>query len=268
MRSLILYDEVITEYLDNKSTEKYSNHWVFNNIEPNEYLFKQPSYADNEIVKNIYNEIKVILEDFNPLNEEIFNNLFPDYNKIVKESKVLLVVGCPEMYDAMFMEYDNDDYIVFDLINLSKYLKYGYSINKIVTDLLTHEFVHRCIKEKFPNYNERAFTEKLNYITFDEGFAHLLAYKENIKDHDFSNNFYKEKYEKSKLKLKEAISEQDKEKQKSLLQDADVGSYWDKYAAIAGKLYLAQHINELDDIYNKGWKNIINDILNEKEYKL
>ena len=132
---MILYDEVITEYLDNKSSDEYSNHWVFNNIEPNKYLFKKPSYEDNEIVKNIYNEIKAILEDFKPLNEEIFNMLFPYFNRILKESKVLLVVGCPEMYDAMFIEYDNDDYIVFDLINLSKYIKHGYSINKIVTNL-------------------------------------------------------------------------------------------------------------------------------------
>ena len=258
---MILYDEVITEYLDNKSSDEYSNHWVFNNIEPNKYLFKKPSYEDNEIVKNIYNEIKAILEDFKPLNEEIFNMLFPYFNRILKESKVLLVVGCPEMYDAMFIEYDNDDYIVFDLINLSKYIKHGYSINKIVTNLLTHEFVHRCINEKFPNDNERTFTEKLNYITFDEGFAHLLAYKENIKEYDFSTDFYKKKYEKAKLKLKEAIEEQDVEKKEILLQDANVGAYWDKYAAIAGKLYLAQHIDELDYIYNEGWHDIISDIM-------
>ena len=89
----------------------------------------------------------------------------------------------------------------------------------------------------------------------------MLAYKENIKEYDFSTDFYKKKYEKAKLKLKEAIEEQDVEKKEILLQDANVGAYWDKYAAIAGKLYLAQHIDELDYIYNEGWHDIISDIM-------
>lgn len=259
---MILSDEIIEDYLENDDSDKYSNHWIFYNIEPNEYLYKKPDIEKRKIINEIQLEIKNVLNNFEPLNNNIFKSLFPNYKNILNSTKVILVVGCPEVYDAMFMEHNNEEYIVFDLINISRYIEHGYSVDNIMKDLLTHEFVHKCINEKYPFNEELSYIEKLNYITFNEGFAHLLSYKDNIENYDFSGEFYTDKYNTAKEKLKEALEENDSENQAILLQEADVSEdYWNKYAAISGKLFLGKNIRDINRLYNEGWNNIVTKII-------
>ncbi|MGG7164108.1 hypothetical protein [Clostridium ihumii] len=260
---MILNDEIIVDYLKEPSSNKYRNHWIFYNIEPNKYMYDTPSRENVEVVKEIYIKIKIILMNFKPINEDIFKVLFPNYKNVFESTKVLLVVGCPKMYDAMFIEHEDEEYIIFDLINLVNYIKHGHDIEKVLKNLLTHEFVHRCVKEKYPLKENLPYVEKLNYIVFNEGFAHLLAYKDNIKEYDFNSKFYLDKYENAKLKLRNAIKEKNETKQEKWLKEADVGNYWNKFGAISGKLYLAQHIDLLIEIYTNGWRNIIFNIIRE-----
>lgn len=262
---MILNDEIIADYLENDDSDKYSNHWIFYNIEPDEYLYKKPDVEKRKIVKEIQLEVKRVLNNFEPLNNNIFKSLFPNYKNILNSTKVILVVGCPEVYDAMFMEHDNEEYIVFDLINISKYIEHGYNIDKIMKDLLTHELVHKCINERYQLSKELSYIEKLNYITFNEGIAHLLSYKDNIETYDFSLEFYTDKYNNAKEKLKEAFEEKDCEDQVRLLQEADVSEdYWSKYAAISGKIFLGRNIKDISNLYNDGWNNIIGKIIERK----
>ena len=42
---------------------------------------------------------------------------------------------------------------------------------------------------------------------------------------------------------------------------ADTGAYWDKFASIAGMLYLLRHIDDMERIYREGWRNFTARIL-------
>ncbi len=261
---MIINDDIIIDYLNDLSSDKYKNHWVFNNIEQNQYLFEEPSNEHKDSVKVICEEIKSVLNNFTPLNRRLFEELFPSYKEILSKSKVMLVVGCPEPYDAMVMNYKGEDYIVFDLIRFAGYINNGYSLDKLLNQLLTHEFAHKCLMDKYNLSENPTYLEKLNYIMFNEGFAHLLAYKDNIEKYEFKSEDYIERFNKAKIALKDAVKEESPEKQEELLIASDSGPYWDKFASICGKLYLGKNIGSLIGIYEKGWNNIISDILQEE----
>ncbi len=63
--------------------------------------------------------------------------------------------------------------------------------------------------------------------------------------------------------LRTALAETDKQKQKNYSRMADTGAYWDKFASIAGKLYLLRHIDDMKRIYQEGWHDFTARILNE-----
>lgn len=258
---MILEDEIIKKYLIKADYKEYSDHWVFYNIEKDRYLFKEPSYKNEILIQDIYKRIISFLKDFKPFNEEYFNLLFPNFKSILENTPVILTVGCPFPYDAMFREFNGRDYVIFDLIRFSQYAEKGYDLNIIIKILLTHEFTHKCIKEKYPLIKNASYLQKLNYIVFDEGFAHLLSYKDNIKSINFSSENYKDKFQKAKLMLIEAVKEKKEEEQKEWLKKADSGEYWEKFPSICGKLYLADNLSSLSSIYIKGWKYIISDII-------
>ncbi len=50
----------------------------------------------------------------------------------------------------------------------------------------------------------------------------------------------------------EALACTDPEKQQECLIRATAGPYWEKFACITGKLYLAQHRDQLVSIYSEG----------------
>ena len=104
--------------------------------------------------------------------------------------------------------------------------------------------------------NSDSFVDQLKYITFNEAFAHLLAFKDNIEEYDFSN-MIREHYHHSFIRLKEAMEETDIGKQEDLLIQSNSGSYWGKFAAISGKLFLASHIEEVQNLYNSGIDSFI-----------
>lgn len=71
------------------------------------------------------------------------------------------------------------------------------------------------------------------------------------------------KFKAAKDVLRAAVAETDPEKQAFYSKTADGGMYWDKFAPIAGKLYLLRHISELERIYQGGWRNFAAQILND-----
>ncbi|ARC86369.1 hypothetical protein U732_3449 [Clostridium argentinense CDC 2741] len=260
---MIVNDDIIIKYFNNTNCDDYNKHWVFDNIEENQYLFEKPLCENKDIVQDVYKKIKCMLNEFTPVNEKLFRRLFPNFQEVLKRTKVILVVGCPNPYDAMVREYNKEAYVIFDLIRLGEYIKNGHNLENIIQQLLTHEFAHKCIREKYRINDNLSYIEKLNYITFDEGFAHLLSYKEDIENYNFNSEIYIEKFNKSKKVLAQSINEKEIKEQERLLLSANSGAYWDKFASICGKLYLAKHIDSLLEIYEKGWNNIITDILKE-----
>lgn len=258
---MIIDDKVIQDYLNDRPLEGLKNHWVFHKIEPEKYLFETPDSQKKESVSKVYQQLLHTLNDFTPLNEELFKRLFPNYRALLKELNVLFIVGCPEPYDAIFLEHHDKQYIVFDLIRFSTYIEHGYDVQKLVKGLVTHEFIHFCIAKDYPMPNPITYEEQLSYIIFNEGFAHLLAFNECIEEVDWHSLEYNQYYINAKNTLMMALKEEDPKKQSILLEQADSGAYWDKFGAITGKLYLSKHLIDLGAIYQKGYKDMLNAIL-------
>lgn len=257
-------DKLVRDYLQNKLQSEDNTCWIFSNIRVGEYLFEAPSYTEKHHVEKILVIFQYVLLDFKPLNDSIFEELFPTWRKLLKEINIILSVGCPNPYDAFTRTYEGQEYLIFDLIRFNEYKKMGYDIELVIRQIITHEFVHICINNRYPKATNLNYREELEYILFDEGFAHLLSFKEDILDYDF-DELIKTKLPNSISIFKQALVETDLEKQKILLEEADSGSYWDKFAAISGKLYLAKNINQLNKLYCLGPKQFMQLIVEESK---
>ena len=253
---MIIDFTLVNKFLNEDKYREIENHWLFNNIEKGEHLFELPNESQRNEVERILDHIQNNLSDFKPLNEDIFTSIYPEWPQIINDMNVLLVVGCPDPYDAMVMEYGGRQYVIFDLIRLNNYVRLGYNIDSMINQLLTHEISHLCLREKYPVPNSTDYFENLKYIVFDEAFAHILSFNEDIRGYDFTN-IIKEHYSKSLSKLRSALNETDYDKQNELLIQANSGVYWDKFGAISGKLFLARNIEEIVNIYSKGIDNLI-----------
>jgi hypothetical protein len=245
---MIINDYIVTKYL---SEEIIDNHWIFHSIEKGNYLYKTPDPKRREVVSKILLRVKEQLIDFDPQNKKLFSTLFPEWPVTVDKVNVLLVVGCPDPYDAMVRYYDGKQYVVFDLIQLAKYVDLGSDIEGLIKRLITHEIAHICLHNKYPIPISEDYVTLLKYITFDEGFAHILAFSDCIESYDFTG-VIDNHYIKSFSKLQKAIKERNGEKQKALMQQSNSGNYWDKFAAISGKLFLASNIDNIINLYNGG----------------
>ena len=249
---------IIDSYLNGK--HDYSKHWVYSSItNDGVYLFQEPNLSDKHIVQNIYKIFMSELKNFKPYNYKLFNQLFPNWNEILENINIILTVGVKEPYDAMVREYLGKSYMIFDLNLFSKYYKSGNDIPTIISKLLTHEFTHICVHQDYPPVYS-SYIEQMQYITFDEGFAHLLSFSENVELFDFTeiNNSY---YNISLEKLKLAFMEQDESKQREFLEECNSGNYWDKFACISGKLFLSCNINYLKEIYINGAGKMVKSML-------
>jgi len=129
---------------------------------------------------------------------------------------VLLVVGCPDPYDAMVRNYENKQYVVLDLIQFTKYVDLGYDVEQIIKQLITHEIAHICIHKKYPVPTSQNYQELLKHITFDEGFAHILSFSDNIETYDFTS-IVDNHFKKAFLELQKAMKETDLNEQKNYL---------------------------------------------------
>ncbi|MPQ45066.1 hypothetical protein [Clostridium tarantellae] len=242
-------DSIIKSYLEGK--DDYKSYWLFKNILDNgEYIFDKPKNEYKDKVKEICEKIYSNLNNFSPYNTELFSKLFPKWKDLIKDINIVLAVGCPSSYDAMVREYNGKEYIILDLIRFMSYEKKDEEIIALIVAMITHEFAHICIHRDYP-VAKVGYKNKLIYITFDEGFAHFLSFTNNIDTYNF-NDIIQLHYENSVKKLRIALFETNRLKQEKYLEECDCGYYWNKFAAISGKLYLASNINCLHDIYNQG----------------
>lgn len=253
-------NSMIRSYLSGKDDYKY--HWLFNSIlDSGEYTFDRPNDEYKEKIKEIYEKTYENLISFTPYNVKLFSVLFPKWKNLINDVNIILAVGCPSPYDAMVREHDGIEYVIFDLIRLMSYEKYGDDILSLIIGMITHEISHVCIHTDYPVINN-TYENKLSYITFDEGFAHLLAFTDKINSYNF-RPMIEAHYQNSVRKLQMALSETNIFRQKEYLEASNCGAYWDKFAAISGKLYLASNIDNLYNIYKAGPSAMILDIQRE-----
>jgi len=252
---MIIDDAIVRMYLQDADPTSWNRHWLFHHIEENQYLFEAPLPESKSAVAQVHETVLQSLSGFTPLNAPLFRQLFPDYLRITEEISILLVVGCPQPYDAMVRTYLGKEYVIFDLVHFAAYMQSGSDLRMIARKMLTHEFAHTCLHEKYTDRPDLPYVARLNYIAFDEGFAHYLSFGEDIAGIDFSSAEYSGKYASARAKLKDALQVDDPQTQAELLISSNSGPYWEKFAAISGFLYLANHPDRLLEIYYKGWED-------------
>lgn len=250
---------IIRDYLSGGTD--HIGHWIFRSITDDGVLmFERPAEGLEAAVENAARDALAALDGFRPHNAELFRRLFPKWREICENVNVILAVGCPAPYDAMVREHDGEEYIILDLIRLNNY---NADIKTLMTPFLTHELAHICIHSDYPPPTDADdYHKTLEYIVFDEGFAHLLAFRDGIECFDFEPIIQKHLF-RSLEKLGFAVSETDIENRAALLREANTGDYWNKFGAISGKLYLASHLNDIEAIYNAGPDNMLACILRE-----
>ena len=256
---MIIDDSIVHKYLSGKHPETYKNCWIYSALGGG-YLFEDPDPKNREWVSKLCTKLRNQISDFLPRNEHMVKNLFPEIDDVIRDYTAMLVVGFPDPYDAMALEYNGKGYTIFDLIQFgADSLDETYSCHRV----LTHELIHLCLDRKYPNPIGLSYVDKLNYTAFHEGFAHALSFPEDIATFKFDNSLA-DKYRRSKKQLQIALRETNADKQKQYLAYADKGDYWDKYASISGKLFLLNNLKSIEDILLSGWNNFTERILNDK----
>ena len=243
---------IIKSYLQEKPSAEYSNHWIYSEVEYGHTIFSEPDISRLSEVEHCLKKTNEVCNNFIFRNNDLIHDLFSNASSVITQSNVLLVVGVPTMYDAMVREHDGVFYIVFNLISYADYVKSGHDLNEIITNFLTHELVHLMIYQKYP-VEEFNYIEYLDYISFHEGFAHLLSYKDNIVHYQLVDA-YKVRFDIAQKKLIVAINETDTTLRNKYKSEINTGSYWDKIGAISSMLFLMKHIESLNKIYEQGWR--------------
>jgi len=244
---------IVQSYLDGKSGDDYSEHWIFYHLTDGKKLFDEPAPHRKSEIEDCLRRVIEVCENFEFLNHGLVDEIFGDIHPALQQTNLLLVVGCPPPYDAMVRSHKGVEYIVFDLVSFVNYSLQGYDFVKIVRGMLTHEVVHTLINARYPQ-QEMNYTEKLSYIAFHEGFAHLLAFCDDISTLAPTEE-HKKRFDTAKMRFEMALLEKDPKAQHDHLFEANTGNYWDKFAAISSKLYLLKNIMSLKCIYEQGWQD-------------
>lgn len=274
---MIINSEVFDYYLENQNIDKYEDYWLFkclSGLSGEMNVFKKPSYSPEDIqtMARISKEIQIQVKDFKPNNIEIWNILFPKWMEAISDVTVYFIVGLPEGYDALALRDESENSIV--VYDIGNWLIYkSMNISDVANNLLTHELCHVCIHSVFPDikkiYMSGTYTECLNAIAFNEGFAHLLAFEnKNIDSVDWKSEKYNKLYNSSLETMKEALLEEDIDKQKQYIQGSMSGSYYGKFGAMLGMLYLAniwlEHGNiGIKKVFYEGYSSFASKVINE-----
>lgn len=251
-----MQEELIQAYLRGEPAVGMKDHWLFRSMEEGVVLFQAPDPGRREEVALLADKIRQFLKEFRPLNEGLFQKLHPHWGAVREEMVVLLAVGCPEPYDAMMLEREGHGVVVLDLIRLLGYRDAGMSLEPVLRQLLTHEAVHLCHHAAGKLPAGTCYVDRMKAMVFDEGFAHYLAFQDDIRNVDF-RVIIDTHYPKALQRLREALAETGEGHQKALLIEADSGPYWEKFAAIAGKLFLAAHPEVVEEIYAGGPEDMV-----------
>ncbi|WP_158695749.1 DUF5700 domain-containing putative Zn-dependent protease [Fastidiosipila sanguinis] len=259
-------DSLILDYL---SEQDISQDWIFYNLIPGEHKFEEPEVSRYELM-DLNDLVKDNLINFRPLNQEFFDEIFPDWrNTFENDLNIRLIVGCPYPFDAMTRIKDGEQVIIFDLnrINTSDPDNLIMSIRRLVTHELFHALYAKDsrdaqdMEDKANIDANAAYQDELLQLVFDEGFAHYLSVDDILKAN--YQNFREEHYQRNLSKLNTALEEKDPEKQKQFMTEASAGNFFDKFAAITGMFILIDNEAKLVEIYKNGYEKFLENALEQ-----
>lgn len=245
-----IWDGMIRDYLAGRDLAGYREMWYFADSfiarEAGRNVFEAPggTAEDRQKVEMVYRELLDACGTFAPLNREAWDALFPGWAGTLAEVRLDLILGLPEPYDAvMTSDSAGVRHVLFDLYRWTKYLGHG-SLAGAARNLLTHEMTHVLLHAAVPGLADAwdgDYPTALDAITFDEGFAHLLSYQgKELDGVDWDSPHLREVRERSVRTLGEALLCRDEAAQKDFLHTAQCGGYYDKFACMAGMLFLAE----------------------------
>lgn len=268
---MIINRDTINDYLAGKNCSDWSNQWIFHSIVENEYLIENVSEDKKNLINEAANLLENELKNFQPYNRDIWDAIFNEWNKVISESTVYLVVGSPDPYDAMVRTSPcGKEVIIYDINRMLDYVDSVEQLIPIIKSLLTHEYSHACLHSDYPTPDGKSsFISKLQYICFDEGFAHFLSFHENVKKIDWLDNEKLQKKGDAYNILRQAVSSSIDE-HSELLMKSNSGAYWDKFGAISGMFAIAGTFAQSDysydnviKIYEDGYKNFLKEIFDK-----
>lgn len=245
-----IWDGMIRDYLAGRDLAEYREMWCFADSfiarEAGRNVFEAPggTAEDRQKVETVYRELLDACGTFAPLNREAWDALFPGWAGTLAEVRLDLILGLPEPYDAvMTSDSAGVRHALFDLYRWTKYLGHG-SLAGAARNLLTHELTHVLLHAAVPGLADAwdgDYPTALDAMTFDEGFAHLLSCQgKALGEVDWDGPQLREVRERSVRKLREALFCRDEAAQKDFLHTAQCGGYYDKFACMAGMLFLAE----------------------------
>ena len=252
-------DSIIKAYLKKKPSAEYKNHWIYSSVVSGETLFEEPSLERIREVEDCHNKLLRLYDDFTLRNANMMHKVFQDVRAMLENANILHTVGLPWPYVALMRNHKCDDYIIFDLIHFCNNALKGADIVDMTSNLLSHELVHVFINARY-RQSELSYVETLDFISFHEGFAHLLSYKDDIENY-MPGDEYKARFNTAKAKLARALNEKDSVLQKQYLLESNTGDYWGKFAAASSMIYLMKNIGSLKEIYDAGWRGFAQSII-------
>lgn len=239
-------DRIVRDYLSGKSIAGYREEWFFQQLSGDGSVFVEPSYSldEKEKVEEVYRALLETAETFQPLNRDVWDALFPSWADALEHVQTDLIIGFPQPYDAVAMRRDGTYHMVFDLLCWTRYLG-GTDLKAVARNLLTHELCHALIGQTVDGIDadleSGTYGDMLDAMTFHEGFAHLVSYNgKELWEADWEEAKLREVHEASRKTLREALSAEGDAEREDYLRRAHQGRYYDKFACMAGMLYLAE----------------------------
>ena len=236
-------DAVVKDYLGGRPLEPYRDFWFFQGENP-PLSAPEGTPDEREKTARVLAVVREELKRFRPVNQAAWEALFPHWREQTGRVTVALIAGYPEPYDAISAKNpEGAPYIILDMVRWTQYLG-KVDLASVARNLLTHELTHALIRADCPEADralEGCYRERLDGIAFHEGFAHLISYQgKEIGQVDWDDSALAEVDEKSRRELARALACQAPAEREDYLRRAQQGGYYEKFACMAGMLYLAR----------------------------
>lgn len=244
---MILHDQIAKAYIKGGNLEQFREEWYFSNSDlSREYgknVFTLPPDQEEarEQAGRAYTSLLSVLQSFSAPGSsamELYDGLFPHWQETLKNVSVDLIAGLPHPHDAVVCSNPSGElHILLDVVRWTYML--GYDLEGNARGILAHELFHVLLRERWSEATDSSdYLSALDHITFHEGFAHMVQLCA-MRTVDWHSEKLTRVRADSRAKLTRALAETDPEKQKTYLYEADRGGWYNKYAAMAGMLFLA-----------------------------
>ena len=261
---------IVDAYLNSEDVNKFSSLWLYTDRTERgvENVFTAPPTepAMRETVLRIKDEIIAHISSFVPCNAWLWDALFDNWRKILETVTLDLIVSYPYVNDASVkLAPDGTQHMIYDLVSWEKYVG-KIPLSALSQNLLTHELFHVMVGKCFSDIESAEmhgeYTQQLDAITFNEGFAHLVSYnQQEINTVLWNGETLTEVYNASADKMNDALKEKSAEKQNQYVYEANFGNYYSKYACMCGMIYLGKQWQsggtaELKGLFHQGYHGV------------